>query len=64
MLPPALDDPTSQPTSPDLTPHPLPRRLQLKSKIVKQRSLADERERRKNLTKYIPDVARAIFGML
>ena len=38
--------------------------LQLKSKIVKQRSLADERERRKNLTKYIPDVARAMHGML
>jgi DNA topoisomerase-6 subunit B len=38
--------------------------LQLKAKIVKQRSLAEERERRKNLTKYIPDVARAIHGML
>ena len=32
--------------------------LQLKTKIVKQRSLADEKERRKNLTKYIPDVVR------
>jgi DNA topoisomerase-6 subunit B len=38
--------------------------LQLKAKIVKQRSLADERERRKNLTKYIPDVSRAIHGIL
>lgn len=38
--------------------------LQLKAKIVKQRALADEREKRKNLTKYIPDVSRAIHGML
>ena len=38
--------------------------LQLKSKIVKQRSLQEEKERRKNLTKYIPDVSRSIFGML
>ena len=38
--------------------------LQLRSKIVKQRSLAEEKERRKNLTKYIPDVSRAIHGML
>ena len=37
--------------------------LQLKSKIVKQRALADDRERRKNLTKYIPDVSRALFGV-
>ena len=38
--------------------------LQLKSKIVKQKSLMEERERRKNLTKYIPDVSRAIYSML
>ena len=38
--------------------------LQLKAKIVKQRSLADEKERRKNLTKYIPDVSRSIIGIL
>ncbi|EOD08674.1 type II DNA topoisomerase VI subunit B, partial [Emiliania huxleyi CCMP1516] len=34
--------------------------LQLKAKIVKQRALADEREKKKNLTKYIPDVSRAL----
>ena len=38
--------------------------LQLKAKLVKQRALADDKERRKNLTKYIPDVSRAIFKML
>ena len=36
--------------------------LQLKAKIVKQRALADEREKKKNLTKYIPDVSRALIG--
>jgi len=38
--------------------------LQLKAKIARQRALADEKEKRKNLTKYIPDVSRALFGML
>merc|ERR1719305_1964431 len=38
--------------------------LQLKTKLAKQRALADERERRKNLTKYIPDVSRALHSML
>mmetsp|Transcript_29968 Transcript_29968/g.95682 ORF Transcript_29968/g.95682 Transcript_29968/m.95682 type:complete len:333 (+) Transcript_29968:1118-2116(+) len=38
--------------------------LQLKAKIVKQRALADEREKKKNLTKYIPDVSRALIGMM
>ena len=32
--------------------------------IARQRALADEKEKRKNLTKYIPDVSRALFGML
>ena len=38
--------------------------LQLKAKIARQKALADEKEKRKNLTKYIPDVSRALFGML
>ena len=38
--------------------------IQLKSKILKQKALADDRERRKNMTKYIPDVSRALFGMM
>ena len=38
--------------------------LQLKAKIARQRALAEEKEKRKNLTKYIPDVSRALFGML
>jgi DNA topoisomerase VI subunit B len=38
--------------------------LQLKAKIVKQRAAADDRERRKNLTRYIPDVSRAIFTVI
>ena len=38
--------------------------LQLKAKIVKQRAIADDKERRKNLTKYIPDVSRAIYSTL
>jgi len=38
--------------------------LQLKAKLAKQRALHDERERRKNLTKYIPDVSRALFSVL
>lgn len=37
---------------------------QLKAKLAKQRALADEKERRKNLTKYIPDVCRALHSML
>lgn len=38
--------------------------LQLKAKLIKQRALADDKERRKNLTKYIPDVSKAIHTML
>ena len=35
--------------------------LQLKATLLKQRALADDKERRKNLTKYIPDVSTAIY---
>ena len=49
---------------PTLTATPAPAPLQLKAKLAKQRALADERERRKNLTKYIPDVSRALFSVL
>ena len=38
--------------------------LQLKATLLKQRALADDKERRKNLTKYIPDVSTAIYKML
>lgn len=38
--------------------------IQLKAKILKQRAMADERERKKNLTKYIPDVSRAFLSMM
>ena len=39
-------------------------RLQLKAKLAKQKAAKDEHERRKNLTKYIPDVSRSLFSML
>jgi len=38
--------------------------VQLKVKLLKQKALSDDRERRKNLTKYIPDVSRAFFSVI
>eukprot|EP00904_Undaria_pinnatifida_P002598 jgi/Undpi1/12339/HiC_scaffold_5.g02015.m1 len=38
--------------------------LQLKSHLVRRNALRDQRERKKVLTKYIPDVSRAVFGLL
>ena len=38
--------------------------MQLKAKLAKQKAAKDEHERRKNLTKYIPDVSRSLFSML
>ena len=38
--------------------------LQLKVKIVKQQAARDQHQRRKNLVKYIPNAARAVFTVL
>ncbi|KAK9847694.1 hypothetical protein WJX84_000913 [Apatococcus fuscideae] len=38
--------------------------LQLKAKIVKQQAARDQHQRRKNLVKYIPNAARAVFTVL
>eukprot|EP00898_Chlorokybus_atmophyticus_P006071 jgi/Chlat1/6465/Chrsp45S05966 len=38
--------------------------VQLKSKLVKQQQARERQQRKRNLTKYIPDVARAIFTIL
>ncbi len=38
--------------------------LQLKSKIAKQQAAREQRQRKKNLTKYIPNVAAALFTVL
>ncbi|CAM9656398.1 unnamed protein product [Chrysoparadoxa australica] len=37
---------------------------QMKVHMVKKNALRDQRERKKVLTKYIPDAARAVFGMI
>lgn len=37
---------------------------QLKSKIAKQQAAREQRQRKKNLTKYIPNVAAALFTVL
>lgn len=38
--------------------------MQLKVKIVKQQAARDQHQRRKNLVKYIPNAARAVFTVL
>ena len=38
--------------------------LKLKSKLVKASKEKENAQRKKNLTRYIPDVARAVFGLL
>ena len=38
--------------------------VQLKVKIVKQQAARDQHQRRKNLVKYIPNAARAVFTVL
>lgn len=38
--------------------------LQLKSKIAKQQAAREQRQRKKNLTKYIPNVAAALMPVL
>ncbi|PRW61315.1 DNA topoisomerase 6 subunit B [Chlorella sorokiniana] len=38
--------------------------LQLKSKIARQQAAREQRQRKKNLTKYIPNVAAALFAVL
>ncbi|KAI3432870.1 hypothetical protein D9Q98_010453 [Chlorella vulgaris] len=38
--------------------------VQLKNKITKQQAARDQRQRKKNLTKYIPNVAAALFTVL
>ncbi|KAJ7561257.1 hypothetical protein O6H91_03G020500 [Diphasiastrum complanatum] len=38
--------------------------IQLKSKIVRQQQAHDRQQRKRNLSKYIPDVSRAIYGVL
>ncbi|CAM9284388.1 unnamed protein product, partial [Choristocarpus tenellus] len=37
---------------------------QLRVHLVKRNALRDQRERKKVLTKYIPDVSRSVFGIL
>ncbi|CAM9435248.1 unnamed protein product, partial [Scytosiphon promiscuus] len=38
--------------------------LQLKAHLLRRNALRDQKERKKVLTKYIPDVSRAVFGLL
>lgn len=38
--------------------------VQLKNKIAKQQAAREQRQRKKNLTKYIPNVAAALFTVL
>ncbi|XP_002981289.2 DNA topoisomerase 6 subunit B isoform X1 [Selaginella moellendorffii] len=38
--------------------------IQLKAKLVRQKAARDKLERKKNLSRYIPDVSRAIYGVL
>ncbi len=38
--------------------------VQLKSKIAKQQAAREQRQRKKNLTKYIPNVAAALYTVL
>ena len=38
--------------------------MQLKSKITRQLAAREQQQRRKNLTKYIPNAASAIFKVL
>lgn len=38
--------------------------LQLKAKIARAQAAKEQKLRKRNLTRYIPDVANALFGML
>ena len=37
---------------------------QLKKKIARHESVKEENDRKKNLTKYIPDISRSVYGIL
>lgn len=56
---PSLPSPHQNTTRP--TTHPL---LQLKAKITKQLAAREQAQRKRNLTKYIPNVAAAVFTVL
>ena len=59
------------PSAASFSPNPLvshppspPAALAAQGEVAKQKAAKDEHERRKNLTKYIPDVSRSLYSML